>query len=474
MDRLPVLQQRIQERIGASRFRTWFGDSTQLVLTSDGLAVMVNNSFVGDWIVNNYMAELVAATREVLGGECDPQVRVAQVDVETAAGGAASAVLTNGRSTVEASVASRHAALPPAQPHRRSGPTVNTRHDLDSFVVGPSNQLAMAAARNVVQSPGKSFRLLVLHGGCGLGKTHLLHAVCNGVRTRHPLLEWRYVSGEQFTNEYIAAVKAGSIESFRARFRHVDVLVVDDIHFLANKKATQEEFLHTYNAIDTAGKVVVLSSDKHPRSISMLSEPLVNRLVSGMVVNIDPPDFLTRREILRRRAAAAGQLLSDAVIDFLAQSIDKNVRELEGAFLKLTAFASLQKEPITLEFARTVLADDMQRAAAVVDPREIERVVGARFGVTPQQIHSRSRDRTICLARALTMFLVRKHTTLSFPEIGQQIGKKNHSTVLMATQRVDRQLTEDAVVGWKAGGAQHQALIRGLLDELERELRLAK
>lgn len=462
-DRLSKLQKRVQERIGASRYRTWFGESAQFVISDDGLAVLVKNSFVGNWIVGNYMDDLIAAAREVLGTTVEPQVRIAQFEAQPDAGSAH----TNGQ-TLQAKSPSLDVR------GKRTGPAVSPKHDLDSFVTGPSNQLAVAASRSVIGAPGKSFRLLVMHGGCGLGKTHLLHAICNGVRTRHATLEWRYVSGEQFTNEYIASVKGGNIEAFRARFRSVDVLVVDDIHFLANKKATQEEFLHTYNAIDAAGKMVVLSSDRHPRSIATLSEPLINRLISGMVVSIEPPDLSTRREILRRRAAQAGQELPEAVVDYVAQNIRNNVRELEGAFLKLTAFASLQKLPLSLEVARQVLADELQRSGQTIEPAEIERVAGDRFGVTPQQIHSRSRDRTVCLARAAAMYLVRKHTTLSFPEIGQACGKKNHSTVLMATQRVEKLLAGDSVVSWKAGGVVHQALIRSLLEELEHELGLPR
>lgn len=322
----------------------------------------------------------------------------------------------------------------------------------------------------MVADPGAAFKLLVLHGGCGLGKTHLLQGICNGLSRTHPTLEWRFVSGEQFTNEYVSAVKSGTVELFRSRFRNVDVLVIDDIHFLAHKTGTQREFLHTFNAIDAAGKAVVLSSDRHPREIGTLSEPLLNRLIAGMVTEIQPPDLEVRREILRRRAAAIGRAVPEEVIGLIAQRITRNVRELEGAIYKLVALASLTKDRITLSLAQTALEDHMVRTRRTPTvPDILQRVVG-RFGVTREQVLSRSRDRTVSLARAVAAYLARKHTALSFPEIGRALGNKNHSTALMGTQRVEKWLQQDATVTWRSAKGRHEAPLRGLLDGLEQEL----
>ncbi len=459
MEKVCDIRERIAHRIGPSRFRTWFGDAAKFRLNQRGLDVMVANSFIGNWIATNYMDELVASTQEVLGAEGEVDVRIVQnpgpADHHT-------------RPDPPTPSPIRPAALAP--PRRAHGDRTTLRGDLDDFVVGPSNKLAYTAAGHMVRNPGKAFKLLVVHGGSGLGKTHLLQGICNGLVRRHPTLEWRYISGEQFTNQFIYAVKSGPLDLFRARYRSVDVLVIDDIHFLANKKATQEEFLHTFDAIDACGKAVVLSSDRHPRAIGTLSEPLISRLIAGMVVEIDPPDFETRREILSRRAAAMNCNLSEEVVDFIAQRITRNVRELEGALYKLVALASLTKDPITLDLAQTAVDDHIVRTSRTPNVDSIVRLVGTRFSVTREQIFSKSRDRTISLARAVAMYLVRKHTLLSFPEIGRALGNKNHSTVLMATQRINRQLQQDATVTWKTPGGTHEALLRGLLEGLEQEL----
>jgi chromosomal replication initiator protein len=336
-------------------------------------------------------------------------------------------------------------------------------------VVGPPNRLAYAAACSVVHSLEDAVKPLVIHGSCGLGKTHLLQGMCNSVRRARPAAEWRYVSGEEFTNEYIYALKAGRIDQFRARFRSVDLLVIDDIHFLANKKATQEEFLHTFNAIDACGKAVVLSSDRHPRSIATLSEPLINRLIAGMVVRIDAPDLGTRHEILRRRARKMDHRVPDDVLEVVAQHVTRNVRELEGALYKLVALASLTQEQITPQFARRALDEYISHSRAP-DAAAIERAVAAHFGVTREQIRSKSRDRTVTLARAITMYLVRKHTRLSFPEIGRALGNKNHSTVLMATQRMERILERDGTVTWRSLSGKHEDALRAILHALEEHL----
>jgi chromosomal replication initiator protein len=458
-EKVSHIRERIANRIGAARYRTWFGDAAELRLKSDGLDVMVANRFVGSWIASNYMEALVASTREVLGSGQKVDVRIV-----THAGPRGDRA-----ARPRAHAAAGQPMIPSAaKPGRRARATL--RGKLEAFVVGSSNQLAYNAALHVVRTPGQAFKLLVVHGGCGLGKTHLLQGLCNGITSTHAMLEWRYISGEQFTNEFISAVQSGRVDLFRARFRNVDVLVIDDIHFLANKKATQEEFLHTFDAIDASGRAVVLSSDRHPRGLSTLSEPLVNRLIAGMVVEIAPPDFEIRREILARRAAALNCTIPGDVLNLVAERIARNVRELEGALYKLVALASLTKDPITLDLARTVVDDHITRTRRTPDADDVVRVVGSRFGVSREQICSKSRDRTLSLARAATMFLVRKHTPLSFPEIGRALGNKNHSTVLMATQRVERLLQQDATVTWKTSSGTHTALLRGLLAGLEQEL----
>jgi chromosomal replication initiator protein len=447
------IRERIADRIGQNRFRTWFGDSTRFTLEGNQLGVHVSSPFVSSWITANFMEHLVEATRAVLGSE--PRVAVQ--------------VVTPPRNAP--AVAPVEVPRPqPVSPQRDAAPAaVTLRGDLDTLVVGPANQLAYSAARTLIEHPGETLRLLVLHGGCGLGKTHILQGICNGVRRAHPALHWRYISGEEFTNAFVSAVKSGRVDLFRARFRKVDVLVIDDIHFLANKRATQEEFLHTFNAIEAAGKAIVLSSDRHPRSITTLAEPLTNRLIAGMVVEITAPDFSMRREILRRRAALMQVTLPDEVLDFVARRVTRNVRALEGALYKLVALASLTREPFGLALARMAV-DDYVDTHAAPEAEDIERVVANYFGVSREAVHSKLRDRTTSLARAVTMYLLRNHTQMSFPEIGRTLGKKNHSTVLMAVRRMEHILEQNGAVSWSASSGLREVPLQDVLQTLEHEI----
>jgi len=458
-----AIRDKVADLIGPNRYRTWFAGSTEFQLDGELLDVTVANAFVGNWISANYMPHLVDAAREVIGAEPRIVVHVSKEATEPRGDGA----------PVE-----QKDAPPAPQPKegKEAGPRrlprtpqqTALRGELESFVVGPSNELAYSVVSALVEAPGKAFKHLVVHGGCGLGKTHLLQGICNAVQRRHPGFEWRYLSGEEFTNEFVYAVKAGRVDAFRARFRNVDLLVIDDIHFLANKKATQEEFLHTFNAIDACGKAVVLSSDRHPRSISELSEPLISRLVAAMIVEIDPPDFATRREILRRRAARMLCELPDELLEYLAQRITRNVRELEGALYKIGAVASLTKQPIGLDLARRVV-EDYGGASRPPGPEEIERIVAEYFGVTSDAIRSRSRDRSVSLARATAMFLIRRNTRMSFPEIGRLLGNKQHSTVIMATRRIDDALKDDQMLIWRSPRGVQEIPARQVIEDLERE-----
>lgn len=455
-DLVCAIRERVADLIGESPYRTWFGDRTAFRYDGERLSVLVPNPFVGKWIHSNYMPQIAEAARVVVGGTPDVTVQVEAVMPAT--GGNPEKPQRPGATDAQAT---------PRAPRTETRPAL--RGELESFVVGPTNELAFSVVSTLVRAPGDAFKHLVLHGGCGLGKTHLLQGICNACTRLHPQLEWRYVSGEEFTNEFIYAVRAGRVDQFRARFRNVDILAVDDIHFFANKKATQEEFLHTFNAIDASGKTVVLSSDRHPSAIATLAEPLINRLIAAMVVEVQPPDLPTRREILRRRAATMPAQLPPEVLEFIAQRITRNVRELEGALLKLAAYASLTREPLSIDFARRVIEDHLP-AARPSDPQYIERLVAGHFGVTVESLHSDSRDRTVTLARACAMYLIRKHTRMSFPEIGRLMGNKQHSTVLMATKRVEQLLRHHGDVAWKTAAGVREALLSDVMAELEQRL----
>ncbi|MEW6197556.1 MAG: chromosomal replication initiator protein DnaA [Planctomycetota bacterium] len=460
-EKVCTIRQNVADRIGHNRFRTWFGGDAEFQLDGRRLHVIVGNAFVGHWISTNFMPHLVEAAQTVIGDE-------PQIEIRVGPRAAASETLALPPATTDL-------PAPPPRPAVVAGPRrapqrPTLRGELETFVVGPSNELAFSVARAAVERPGAVFKHLVVHGGCGLGKTHLLQGVCNGLTRAHPALQWCFLSGEEFTNEFIYAVKAGRVDAFRSRFRNVDVLVLDDIHFLANKKATQEEFLHTFNSIDASGQMVVLSSDRHPRSIATLSEPLVSRLTAAMVVRIDPPEWGTRREILRRRAAAMACPLPDDVLDFLARHITRNVRELEGALYKLSAYAALTREPIRLDMAQRAV-EDYITTPQMPEAADIERMVAAHFGVTRDALHSSSRDRTVTHARGFAMYLIRMHTRMSFPEIGRALGHRQHSSVLMAVRRIQGLLDRDGAVTWRTPAGMREVSARQLLEEFERRLR---
>jgi chromosomal replication initiator protein len=311
----------------------------------------------------------------------------------------------------------------------------------------------------VIDHPASQYNPLFVHGGCGLGKTHLLQAICNGWRDRHPHLRWLYVNGEEFTNDYVAAVRTKDMTAFYARYRDLDALAIDDVHFLANKKATQDVFLQTVKAIDTIDKQIVLASDAHPKMIGQFSDSLVSRCVSGMVVRIDSPDLEVRINFLRQRAQRLGVGISDAVVRHVAENFQANIRELEGALLKVVAQAQLCGEPITLSLAEHAIRDLIRQTAPVVLLSDIESVVSIYFGLTPADLHTSRKSRTIALARGIAMYLARRHTDMSFPEIGRFMGNKNHSTVILAERRISQMLQRDATVQWlTAEGLREQKL----------------
>lgn len=459
---LDRLRSSVAERIGHSRFRTWFSDHAEFMIEDTKLTIRVANEFIGNWIANNYLDDVAAAASAVLGDEQIRDIRVMQYPA-----------MPKNKPTRPESPASPadsapgHPVPPPAAPNRSRA---KLRGRLDTFVVGPSNQLAYNATCQIARGARDSFNLLVVYGGCGLGKTHLLHGLCNAAPENDPTLEHRFVSGEEFTNEFITAVKAGHVDRFRARYRSVDLLIIDDIHFLVGKQATQKEFLHTFNAIDTCGKSIVLSSDRHPRALTSLSEPLRNRLIAGMVVQIEAPDLTTRREIVRRKAATMRRTIPDIVLDYVAENITRNVRELEGAIHKLAAIASLTRAPLTVELAQRVLAEQIAAGRSAPTVAQTVKAVGERFGVSPAQIMGASRSRPIPTARSIAMYLVRKFCGMSFPEMGRAMGNKNHSTVLMATQRVEKQLRDGALLQWKDERGSHEVALQELLEELEAQL----
>jgi len=458
-DRTKEVLATLGRRIGPQKFNAWFKHGTSVVIEDGHVKIGAANPFIASWIERHFAEEVCAAAAEVTGQECrlivsvDPvltgRLRKRQLDTQ--------AILVK-RGTTGAM-------------RERPRAAKRLRYRLDDFVVGPSNRLAYSAAVEVSKGGQAAFNPLFIHGTCGVGKTHLLQGICNAVAdgpSGGPA-RWKYTTAEQFTNEFVQAVRKKRVDEFRKAYRHLDVLAIDDVHFLAAKKATQEEFLHTFNTIEAAGRQVVMASDAHPKMLGQLAEQLVSRFMSGMVVRVDAPSRPTRLAILRRFAGRLGLEVPEDVADYVATHTRGSVRELEGALVKLAALAELAREPVSLDLARDALADHLAQTDSAVTLGDIETVVAAFFGITPADLHSTRRTHTVSLARAVAMYLARRHTRMSFPEIGRFMGK-NHSSAVLAVQRVERQLDERATWRWMTPAGPRSMPAGGLLELLTEQI----
>jgi chromosomal replication initiator protein len=340
---------------------------------------------------------------------------------------------------------------PPPAPAKPVGKSVIRRSALlpkytfANFVVGASNQFAHAASKAVANQPGDHYNPLFIYGGVGLGKTHLVNAIGHQILDAAEEARVVYLSSESFMNELIAALRRDRMDEFKARFRRIDVLIVDDVQFLAGRERTQEEFFHTFNSLYDSHHQIVLTSDKFPKEIPELEERLRNRFEWGLIADIQPPDIETRVAIVEKKAEQEAIELPQEVALFLATNIDSNVRELEGSLTRLGAFASLNKCPITVDFAREVLQSVLRdRGDRAITIESIQKAVCDFFRIRPTDLRSKRRTRTVALPRQVAMYLCRRYTDASFPVIGDRFGGRDHSTVIHAAQVIERRIREDA------------------------------
>jgi chromosomal replication initiator protein len=320
----------------------------------------------------------------------------------------------------------------------------NQRYTFDTFVVGSSNQFAVAAARAVAEAPGETYNPLFLYGGVGLGKTHLLHAAAQQLRAERPGFRVLYFTAEQFVNELINSIRFDRMPAFRERYRTIDALLIDDVQFLANKERTQEEFFHTFNALYTLQKQIILSSDSQPQDIPTLEERLRSRFGWGLIADIQPPDLETKIAILKRKASLEGLELPDPVALFIAQQVKSNIRELEGLLNRVQAFSALTGRPLDLELAQETLKDLLPGKVRTPAPSEVIRVVAHHYGLRLPEIKSRNNSRQVAFPRQVAMYLCKRLTTLSYPEIGKQFNDKHHSTVMYAVEKIETLRRQDA------------------------------
>ena len=452
----------LAEKIGAQKYRIWFKNSAKLSIVDGYVKIGVPNLFTASWIENHFSDQIVEAVRIATGENKKLTFAIApeltghqgrgQLDGRTR-------LVTKAQDRTTSSANPGRQALKP-----------KLKLTMDTFVVGSSNELAYNAANAVAKEKDSPFNPLFVHGGYGVGKTHLLQGICNAVRKNRPGTNWLYLSAEDFANQFILALKTRKLEAFRRRMRQTDLLAIDDIHFLASKPSTQEEFLHTFNSIDLAGKQVVLVSDAHPKMIGQLSDKLVNRFVSGMVVKIDTPDFQTRCRICKQYARATKHHLPESVITYIAENLKTNVRELEGAMLKLIAFSSLQNQKINIHMARNVLDEHLSRTDPIVHISDIESAAATFFGITTTDLHSSKKNRTVAMARHFSMYLARKLTKMSLPEIGRCMGNKNHATVLLACRKIEGQIKQNAELNWIGPAGNKVSKARTILAHLRNSI----
>src|SRR6266508_3484882 len=320
---------------------------------------------------------------------------------------------------------------------------LNPKYTFETFVIGSSNRFAHAAAVAVAEAPGKAYNPQLIYGDSGLGKTHLLHAIGHYVRSLYSGARVRYVSSEEFTNDFINSIRDGKGEGFRRRYRDVDILLVDDIQFLENKEQTQEEFFHTFNTLHNANKQIVISSDRPPKQLVTLEDRLRNRFEWGLITDVQPPELETRIAILRKKAAQEGLAAPPEVLEYIASKISTNIRELEGALIRVTAFASLNRQPVDLSLAEIVLKDLIpDNADPEITAATIMAQTAAYFGLSMEDLCGSSRSRVLVTARQIAMYLCRELTDLSLPKIGQQFGGRDHTTVMHADRKIRSLMAE--------------------------------
>jgi chromosomal replication initiator protein len=453
-----------REVLPEQTIRTWLASTEAVALDEDTLVVAAATRFAVEWIEDKYGVLLRQIAEREFGdsfslrfehrgrgsaGRLDFPELGAAAAAETGAeatadehGGAAT-----GSTESDSAAFARHgvAAAPrtPEQAARSAG--LNARYTFDRFVVGNNSQLAAAASRGAADTPAKLYNPLFIYGDTGLGKTHLMHAVGNEILRRNPAAQISYVPSEQFTNEMISAIQGGRTAEFRKRYRQMDVLLVDDVHVLGNKEATQEEFFHTFNSLYDAHRQIVVTSDRPPQEIPGLQERLVSRFEWGLVTDIKPPDFETRVAILQKKAAEDGLSMEEEVIEFIARNRKTSVRQLEGAVIKLLAYSSLTRREMTIELAREALGPrEGEEEDQGPTPEEIRKRTAEAWGVTVDNLVSKRRTKNFTVPRQIAMYIIKTLLDLPYTEIGGLFGGRDHSTVIHSVNKVEADMAADA------------------------------
>ena len=491
---LSLLIHAIRSSVGETNFSHWFHRRTRLEIDGDRLLVFVPNPFVVNWLLRRFRTALTKAAQQILGPsascqlEVDGSLATTSVSASSLEGSpppvapdlcisddfapavqsvtaADSTPMTGVARRTNKSIATTDGSAGP------SGLAVASRRrfrGFDSFITGECNSLAALAARQVATKPGERYNPLFLYGGTGTGKTHLLEAIYSQIRATQPTKTVMYLTSEAFTNYFTSALSSRMVPGFRQRFRNVDVLLIDNIEFLDNKRATQEEFLHTIVQLIDHGGQVVVSSDRHPRMLTKHREELTTRFQSGLVCRIEAPDDETRRQIILSLSTGMKAVLCQDTLDYLVRRCRRNTREIQGALNQLESHVALTGRRVTLAVAREVLGELADECRRLVRISDVERVICEAFGVSASDLRSSSRRRLVALPRAIAMFLSRRLTKSAYREIGSYFGGRDHSTVVAAERRVADWVTSGEAIGLPTSCAGRT--IAELIDELEQRL----
>lgn len=483
-DAVAALLAALRDEIGEQNFQHWFHKRTRFEVSGDRFVVYVANPFILNWLLRRFRSALNRAAQLVLGLSASCQLEVdesllsdtaaANPETDGAERSGADQKKENAASGATASSTRKRpntAAQQPSEFDRPGSLTLphNRRkfRSFESFVSGECNDLAALAARQVSAAPGERYNPLFIHGGTGTGKTHLLEGIYTEARRQHPTKNVMYLTSEAFTNYFTSALTSRTVPSFRQRFRNVDVLLIDNIEFLDNKRATQEEFLHTIVQVIEHGGQVVVSSDRHPRMLTKHREELTTRFVSGLVCRIEAPDETTRHKLVRSMVVGTKAVFSDEALDYIVRR-HRNMREIQGAINQLEGQFSLTGRRITLTVAREVLGEMAEECRRLVRISDVEKVVCEAFGVTAADLRSASRRKAIALPRAVAMFLSRRMTKSAYREIGMYFGGRDHSTVVAAERKVTDLVTRGEALDLPTSCPGRT--FGELIDELEQRL----
>jgi len=429
----------LQVSLSPANYETWLRDTQLVDVDEQRFRIAVPNGFAKDWLESRYRSLISQTLARIVGYSVQVEFVV----------GTAPEVAAEASDVAEAEPLAAGPARP--SPQVRVEPTrvggeggttyLNPRYTFSNFIVGSANRLAHAASLSVAERPGHAYNPLFLYGGVGLGKTHLMHAIGNQVIAKFPRKRVVYATSEKFTNEFITSIQQGKIDEFRARYRRIDLLLIDDIQFIADKERTQEEFFHTFNAIHEDGKQIVLSSDRPPKAILTLEERLRSRFEWGLIADLTAPDLETRIAILRAKAEEGAVPITSDVIEFIARKVVSNIRELEGALNRMVAYASMGAMPIGIELAQAVLSNVLYNPKKrQVTPERIAKVVADYYSVPIDVLQGQKRDKAIVVPRQIAMFLMRAETDVSLLRIGAELGGRDHSTVLHACDKITREV----------------------------------